>query len=53
MACTSGCCGAPDDFARRGVAHVLERNQALETGGALGAGKVRVESDVQFVRQGD
>jgi hypothetical protein len=31
----------------------LKWNQALETGGVLVANKVRVEGDVQFVRQGE
>jgi polyisoprenoid-binding protein YceI len=31
----------------------LKWNQALETGGVLVANKVRVEGEVQFVRQGD
>jgi polyisoprenoid-binding protein YceI len=31
----------------------LKWNQALETGGVLVANKVRVEGEVQFVRQGE
>ena len=31
----------------------LKWNQALETGGVLVANKVRIEGEVQFVRQGD